>query len=241
VPEPRLRREVLSPQNLLRVRQAHNGTELFSLHHRTTFTCPCLWPWRTTDHLNCAPLPTDDISLKYEDPWHVGTDWPALARIRIMQRRQVLAVFSALLLARPLPVMAQTSELDAIIEKLKTQNYAEIRVRRTLLGRIRVTARGVNGRREIVLNPSTGAVLRDHSRLSRSPRPPVPDASTPQAPQAVPTGDSKLSPGGAASTPDTQGREPGVAPTTPDHQSRSAPAPSVKSARLSAQRGQKWL
>jgi len=51
---------------------------------------------------------------------------------------------------------------DRVIEQLKRKGYTRITIGRTLLGRVRIVATGTAGRREIILNPSTGAILRDY-------------------------------------------------------------------------------
>lgn len=83
-----------------------------------------------------------------------------------MQRRQILAGLLASVVL-PAAVPAQTAE-DQVIDQLKRQGYRRITLGRTLLGRTRIVATGPRGRREIVLNPSTGAILRDY--LDRSDR-----------------------------------------------------------------------
>lgn len=64
-------------------------------------------------------------------------------------------------------VLAQSAQ-DQIISQLKDQNYSKIEVRRTFLGRIRITATGNGQEREIVLNPSTRTILRDHTVAERA-------------------------------------------------------------------------
>lgn len=83
-----------------------------------------------------------------------------------MQRRQILAGLLASVVL-PAAALAQTAE-DQVIDQLKRQGYRRITLGRTLLGRTRIVATGPRGRREIVLNPSTGAILRDY--LDRSDR-----------------------------------------------------------------------
>lgn len=51
---------------------------------------------------------------------------------------------------------------EAIIQQLAADGYGQITVSRTLLGRLRFVATGANGTREVVVQPSNGAVLRDH-------------------------------------------------------------------------------
>ena len=55
-----------------------------------------------------------------------------------------------------------TSLRDRIVSQLREDGYTEIRMSRTLLGRIRFLAIGPPGRREIVVHPATGVVLRDY-------------------------------------------------------------------------------
>jgi len=75
-------------------------------------------------------------------------------------RRSVLAVILCLA-AGPLFAADVT---QAWVRQLHTDGYAEITVRRTWLGRIRITAEKGEIEREIVLNRASGEVLRDVSR-----------------------------------------------------------------------------
>ena len=85
-----------------------------------------------------------------------------------MNRRHLLTgLFAAV--ALPSAASAQTAE-EQVIRQLKRQGYTHITLRRTLLGRTRIIATGPQGRREIVLNPSTGAILRDYIDRSDSDR-----------------------------------------------------------------------
>ncbi len=59
------------------------------------------------------------------------------------------------------PGQAQTAQ-DQILRQLRDQGYSNIRARRTFLGRVRILADRRDGSREIVLNPSTGAIMRDY-------------------------------------------------------------------------------
>ena len=56
--------------------------------------------------------------------------------------------------------MAQ-SYADDVVQQLSGQGYAEISVETTFLGRVRILAYSEGGRREIILNPRTGEILRD--------------------------------------------------------------------------------
>ncbi|MCR9109936.1 hypothetical protein [Marivita sp. XM-24bin2] len=81
-----------------------------------------------------------------------------------MQRRQIITGLLASVVL-PATAFAQTAE-DQVIDQLKRQGYRRITLGSTFLGRTRIVATGPRGRREIILNPSTGAILRDY--LDRS-------------------------------------------------------------------------
>ena len=49
----------------------------------------------------------------------------------------------------------------SIVDQLRREGYADIRLNTTFLGRVRILALGDKGQREIVINPRTGEVLRD--------------------------------------------------------------------------------
>lgn len=53
------------------------------------------------------------------------------------------------------------SYADGIVRQLKRQGFDRITVERTLLGRVRIVATSREGRREIIVNPRTGEILRD--------------------------------------------------------------------------------
>ena len=50
---------------------------------------------------------------------------------------------------------------DTVLAQLRVQGYSAIKVEYTLLGRVKISAQRDGGRREIILNPRTGEVLRD--------------------------------------------------------------------------------
>lgn len=56
--------------------------------------------------------------------------------------------------------MAETFA-DAVISQLTRQGFSNIAVETTWLGRLRILGNRQDGRREIILNPRTGEVLRD--------------------------------------------------------------------------------
>lgn len=78
-----------------------------------------------------------------------------------MIRFPVLTALVAACLALPLPAVAQTAE-DRIVRQLRDQGFEQIEINRTLLGRVRILAVEDDTLREIVLDPSTGAILRDY-------------------------------------------------------------------------------
>lgn len=59
------------------------------------------------------------------------------------------------------PAFAQSFE-ESLVAQLREQGYASIVVSRTWLGRLRIDATMGEARREIVINPSTGEILRDY-------------------------------------------------------------------------------
>ncbi|WP_412504337.1 hypothetical protein [Roseovarius sp. SYSU LYC5161] len=59
------------------------------------------------------------------------------------------------------PAFAQSVE-DQVLMQLQAQGFVEITMHRTLLGRLRVVATNERYRRELVINPNTGAILRDY-------------------------------------------------------------------------------
>ncbi|WP_179141857.1 PepSY domain-containing protein [Salibaculum halophilum] len=59
------------------------------------------------------------------------------------------------------PALAQSVE-EQVRSQLSAQGFTEIDMRRTLLGRLRVVATSETHRREIVINPGSGAILRDY-------------------------------------------------------------------------------
>jgi len=59
------------------------------------------------------------------------------------------------------PGFAQSVE-EQVLTQLQDQGFVEITMHRTLLGRLRVVATSQRFRRELVINPNTGAILRDY-------------------------------------------------------------------------------
>lgn len=61
------------------------------------------------------------------------------------------------------PAMAGAQALtkDELIAELQAEGFAVVDTGTTLLGRLRITATGPEGTREVILNPRNGKVLRD--------------------------------------------------------------------------------
>lgn len=79
-----------------------------------------------------------------------------------MRRRQMLTGGAAALalVALGQPVHAK-EPVEQVKDQLRRQGFGNITVQRTLLGRARVLAERGDQRREIILNPRTGEILRD--------------------------------------------------------------------------------
>ena len=82
----------------------------------------------------------------------------------VMNRRFFL--LAAASIAMQLPGAADAAGTDAIVSQLGEQGYRRITVSRTLLGRVRILATAPGRRREIILNPRTGELLRDYMQSS---------------------------------------------------------------------------
>lgn len=75
-----------------------------------------------------------------------------------MHRRELYTLLTVCLLAGT-PAMADYSQ--DVVRQLNDMGFTNVEVSRTLLGRVRITATGEAGQREIILNPRTGEILRD--------------------------------------------------------------------------------
>ena len=81
-----------------------------------------------------------------------------------MKRRHILCILIGLigLIAMPAqPAFAQTAQ-EKVVRQLRAQGFEDIEISRTLLGRVRIIAIEDDTLREIILNPSTGVILRDY-------------------------------------------------------------------------------
>ena len=70
-----------------------------------------------------------------------------------------------------LPAVAAADDAlvrDRIVVELTEDGYQQIRISKTLLGRMRFIATKPDYRREIVVNPVTGVILRDYIRIITS-------------------------------------------------------------------------
>lgn len=76
-----------------------------------------------------------------------------------MDRRVLLSVLCASLVTASAGLAASYEE--AVVAQLRAQGYTRITLERTLLGRVRILSHMGSGKREIILNPRTGEVLRD--------------------------------------------------------------------------------
>lgn len=76
-----------------------------------------------------------------------------------MKRRDFLTVLATGLAAAD-PALAQ-DYVRSIVRQLRQQGFASVTEERTLLGRVRIVAVSGDGRREIIVNPNNGEILRD--------------------------------------------------------------------------------
>lgn len=79
-----------------------------------------------------------------------------------MNRRSFFVGAAMLALLGPRAAYSQTQAIvDRVVADLRRQGYTDFEVRRTLLGRVIIEAEGPGRKREVVLNPHTGEILRD--------------------------------------------------------------------------------
>ena len=76
-----------------------------------------------------------------------------------MNRRQMLIVFGFAVCAATCAPAATFQE--SVVSQLESQGYQAITIEQTLLGRVKIVGQIADGRREIILNPRTGEILRD--------------------------------------------------------------------------------
>ena len=80
-----------------------------------------------------------------------------MVRILVLIFWTTLLVFSVVTPLRAGPVE------ESIARQLQNQGFRDITVRRTFLGRSRITAKSDRFEREIIVNPRTGEILRDYT------------------------------------------------------------------------------
>ncbi len=81
-------------------------------------------------------------------------------------KRLLIILFLSLVTA---PALAAGDTVrDRILLDLRDDGYREITISRTFLGRLRFVAVKSDARREIVVNPVNGVILRDYIRFLRS-------------------------------------------------------------------------
>jgi len=82
-----------------------------------------------------------------------------------MKRRAFVTGGGACALAMLASPAVARDPAQVVADKLAALGYRDLRVRRTLLGRIRINGRRGRETREVVLDPRTGEILRDLTRL----------------------------------------------------------------------------
>lgn len=89
---------------------------------------------------------------------------------RVVMNRRVFLLTSAGSLLLATPVLAAASYEDDVARSLVGQGFAITSQRRTFLGRVRFTATRGETQREVVVDPSSGEILRDYSRQAEGAR-----------------------------------------------------------------------
>ncbi|MCC0065111.1 MAG: hypothetical protein H6895_13670 [Defluviimonas sp.] len=79
-----------------------------------------------------------------------------------MNRRAFVLTAIGSLAAGALPALAGSAP-DVVISDLQRLGYNVTKVEKTWLGRVRIEARRGRTRREVVVNPSSGEIMRDYS------------------------------------------------------------------------------
>lgn len=78
-----------------------------------------------------------------------------------MMKRRNFLIYGAAALALPAGAAFASVYGDEVVAQLTRQGFSNITVETTWLGRERILAERADGRREIILNPRTGEILRD--------------------------------------------------------------------------------
>lgn len=98
------------------------------------------------------------MSAKHKTKDRSGAQRPGRSGPRGRWPRLLGAAAVSMCLA--LPAAAQSIE-EQVVSQLSQQGFGEVEMNRTLLGRLRFVAQSDRFRRELVIHPSTGAVLFD--------------------------------------------------------------------------------
>ena len=77
--------------------------------------------------------------------------------------RRAVAGFCAAMLFALVAEPSEAASRESILRELARQGYSEVRISRTWLGRTRFVATAPGRQREIILNPSSGAIMRDYT------------------------------------------------------------------------------
>lgn len=116
-----------------------------------------------------------------------------------MNRRRFLFQLTATSATLVTGAAFAASYADAVIAQLTRQGFYNIGVETTWLGRVRIVADRGDGKREIILNPRTGEILRDSWQASGAAgATPIIDDVSGGAPAADGTGDGVSSSGRGA-------------------------------------------
>lgn len=98
----------------------------------------------------------------------------------MMRRSHILASLAVFMLLHS-PAQAQVSVADGVIARIEAEGFTVDEVKRSWLGRIIITASDQNELREVVLNRTSGEVLRDQrfSKETHGDERPAPPANEP--------------------------------------------------------------
>ncbi len=98
-----------------------------------------------------------------------------------MMRRSLILVGTAAIMFLHSPAQAQESVADDVIARIEAEGYSVDEVKRSWLGRIVITASDHDELREVVLNRTSGEILRDQ-RFVKDPNGDKRPASQPSEP-----------------------------------------------------------
>ena len=101
-----------------------------------------------------------------------------------MSRLMTILILCLPLSLFPFVAQAQMEIADPIVARIEAEGFFVTDIHRTWLGRILITAEDADHLREVVLNRTTGEILRD--RLFSLPRPYRTDEAEPPAPPPSP-------------------------------------------------------